>query len=115
MVARMSSVLTLENFQRIKRMILARGDRRTYCNMYNSNPHIEADGFHAYLSPDVGQENINCDPARSDFDQLTIYDQRAGPDHRYCSTRIESDTLTVDRGSARAMERYFAALLVLVA
>lgn len=107
----MNAVLTVENFQRIKRMILARGDRRTYCNMYNSNPHIEVDGFHAYLSPDVGQHNINCDPARSDFDQLTIYDQSAGPDHQYCSTRIDGDALSFEPGSGSALERYFVALL----
>jgi hypothetical protein len=108
----MSELLTAASFQRIKRMILARGDRQTYCNKYNQNPHVEVSGFHAYLSPDVGQRNINCDPALSDFDQLTIQDWRGGPD-TYSSARVVGDTLEYDRSRAAALEQYFTALLAL--
>lgn len=109
----MSELLTAASFQRIKRMILTRGDRQTYCNMYNQNPHVEVAGFHAYLSPDVGQRNINCDPALSDFDELTIANWRAGPDDTYCSARVVGDTLEYDSSRAAALEQYFTALLAL--
>ncbi len=64
--------LTPENFDRIVRFILERGDRLTWCNMYNLNPHLQLPGFDAFLNPDVGQRNINCDPERSGFDELVI-------------------------------------------
>ena len=40
--------------------------------MYNHNPAFHTKGFHFYLNPDSGQANINCDPAKSDFHNLTI-------------------------------------------
>lgn len=63
-------------FIAIKRFILAKGDRQTFGNMYNRNPHYAFDGFDAFLIPDVGQANINCDPARSDFDGIVIRTNR---------------------------------------
>ncbi|MCU0654808.1 MAG: hypothetical protein MUF64_05810 [Polyangiaceae bacterium] len=61
-----------ETFLAIKRFILAKGDRQTFGNMYNHNPHHAFDGFDAFLIPDVGQKNINCDPALSDFDGMVL-------------------------------------------
>lgn len=55
----------------IKNFILARGTARTYCNRFNNNPHIQTDGFEFYLDPD-SPLNVGCDPARSDFQTLTI-------------------------------------------
>ena len=67
------TLLSSENFRRIKRFVLQAGDRQTYCNRYNHNPHYSfGEGFEVYLNPDVGQRNINCDPARSDFDEIVI-------------------------------------------
>jgi hypothetical protein len=108
----MADVLTVEAFQRIKQMILRDGDRRTYCNMYNRNPHIEVDGFHAYLNPLGGQRNINCDPERSDFDELVIQDQRTST--RYFRARVEGDCLAFDAACARDLARYFTVLLTRV-
>jgi hypothetical protein len=67
--------LTVESFQSIKRFILEHGDRQTYCNMYNRNPHYRFRGFEVFLNPDVGQRNINCDPEHSDFDQMVIREE----------------------------------------
>ena len=63
-----------EKFIAIKNFILKYGDRRTYCNMYNQNPHYAFEGFDVYLSPAVGQQNINCDSSKSDFNGITIHD-----------------------------------------
>ena len=67
-------------FRAIERFILSNGDRQTYCNMYNNNPHYAlGDSLHVYLNPSVGveQHNINCDPTKSDFNQIVVQDQRS--------------------------------------
>ena len=72
-------ILTLENFNKIKNFILQHGDRETYCNMLNDNPHFQFADLDAYLHPEGGRKNINCDPNLSDFDELVIWDRnRAG-------------------------------------
>ncbi len=63
-----------ESFNRIKNFILEKGDRKFYCSMYNNNPHFYFGTFHAYLNPDTGQKNINCDLSLSDFNELVIHD-----------------------------------------
>ncbi len=55
--------LSVEEFEEVKEFILEHGDREVYCNLYNNNPHYAFDRFDAYLNPEVGQGNTNCDPA----------------------------------------------------
>lgn len=110
--------LTVAAFTRVKRYILARGDRRTYCNMFNLNPHVSCDGFEAYLHPDVGQRNINCDPALSDFDRLVIQDvdrHAASPHAIYFDARVVDDRLEFDPAHAEPLRRSLAALLAAAA
>jgi hypothetical protein len=64
--------MTTTQFDIIKQYILRKGDRQTYCNMYNNNPHLALDEFEVYLNPSIGQANINCDPNLSDFNDLVI-------------------------------------------
>ena len=40
--------------------------------MYNDNPAYQTKGYRFYLNPDSGQKNIDCDPAKSGFHNLTI-------------------------------------------
>ena len=68
----MHAVLTATNFLLIKNYILARGDRLTYCNRYNHNPHFQFREIDIYLNPDTGQQNINCDPRLSGFNEMVI-------------------------------------------
>ena len=72
-------LISYHDFEKIKAYILSKGDRQTYCNKYNSNPHYSFPGFEAYLNPEIGQQNINCDPALSDFNEMVISDRRADP------------------------------------
>ena len=65
-------VITRANLIKIKKFILKQGFRETYCNMYNNNPAYRTKNFSFYLNPDSGQENINCETAKSDFHSLTI-------------------------------------------
>jgi hypothetical protein len=102
-------VLTVEAFERIKRYILALGGRRTYCNMYNANPHHRFDWFDAYLTPDVGQRNIDCDPELSDFDELVVQDW--GTDIIYVSARAAGGALVYDPAHESLLRRYFEAML----
>jgi hypothetical protein len=101
-------VLTAAAFQRIKLRILRTGDRRTYCNRFNDNPHLTLGEVHAYLHPDIGQRNINCDPARSDFDELVFHDPDGDP--MYVRVRITGDRLTYDPRDGDRLAAWFAAL-----
>lgn len=74
-------MITTQEFEDIKSFILNNGDRRTYCNKYNSNPHYSFDGFDVYLNPETGQANINCDPEISDFNEMVIHDQNSDPQY----------------------------------
>ncbi|MCD4672042.1 MAG: hypothetical protein K8R77_05195 [Anaerolineaceae bacterium] len=66
------SVLTAAAFNQIKDHILAQGDRQTYCNMFNNNPHVTLGNMDIYLNPDTGQQNINCDLKLSEFNHMVI-------------------------------------------
>ena len=71
-------IITRENLIRIKQFILRQGRREEYCNMYNNNPAYRTKGYGFYLNPDSGQENINCDLEKSDFNNLTIHKSGGG-------------------------------------
>lgn len=65
-------IITRENLIKIKQFILQHGKRKTYCSMYNNNPAYETKEYLFFLNPDTGQQNINCDPNKSDFHNLRI-------------------------------------------
>ncbi len=73
-----SDLLSPDNFERIKNFILKKGFARTYCNMYNNNPYYQFADFNVFLTPSSGQQNINCDPALSDFNELVIQNFKDG-------------------------------------
>jgi len=98
--------ITRQNLIKIKQFILQQGNRETYCNMYNDNPAYQTKGYHFYLNPDSGQENINCDPKKSDFHNLTIRKSGGGKNqyrtveflgryYVYITTNSPTDDLTV--------------------
>lgn len=72
--ANVSHLMSYDEFEKAKDFILINGDRMTYRNYDNNNPHYHFDNFDAFLGADIGQGNINNDPAMSDFNQLTIVD-----------------------------------------
>jgi len=78
-----TQILSVSNFESIKKYILKNGDRQTYCNMYNDNPHFSYGYFHVYLNPEIGQANIDCDPQKSDFNEIVIRDQNSEPQYYY--------------------------------
>lgn len=65
-------VINRANLIRIKRFILKKGRRETYCNIYNNNPAYHTKNYSYYLNPDLGQKNPNCETNKSDFHSLTI-------------------------------------------
>ena len=67
-----TNMLSVEEFEQVKSLVLQYGDREIYSSMYFENPHYAFEGFDAYLNPEVGQQNINCDPAVSDFNEIVI-------------------------------------------
>jgi hypothetical protein len=76
-------MLNYNDFEKIKNFILENGDREGYSNMYNNNPHYSFDSFETYLNPEIGQLNINCDPAISDFNEIVIRDLGSDPQYFY--------------------------------
>ena len=98
--------ITRENLIKIKQFILQGGKRETYCNMYNDNPAYQTKGYSFYLNPDSRQKNINCDPKKSDFHDLTIRKSDGGKNqyrkvefldehYIYITTSWPTDDLTV--------------------
>lgn len=76
-------VLNKANLDRVKRRIIALGNRCTYVNMYNNNPCWSLASYSFYLNPDPGpdghpQWNINCDLTRGDFNTLVVRDASSG-------------------------------------
>jgi hypothetical protein len=41
-------------FDAVCRAIFEAGDRQTYCNRFNDNPHVEAGWFEAWVDPAAG-------------------------------------------------------------
>lgn len=74
-------MMNYNDFENIKTYILSNGDRETFGNMYNDNPHYSFEGFETYLNPEIGQLNINCDPELSDFNEIVIRDQSSDPQY----------------------------------
>jgi len=74
-------LVTMQKFLWLKSYILAYGNRQTYCNMYNNNPHIGLTKMHVYLNPDTGQRNINCNLALSDFNYIVFRTEEHPPEH----------------------------------
>lgn len=76
---KINDLMSVQDFEDIKSYILTNGDRQTYCNIYNNNPHYSFSGFESYLNPEIGQANINCDTEISDFNEIAIRDQNSMP------------------------------------
>ena len=70
---------SVESFEKIKLFILKNGDRKTFRNFDNNNPHYVFDTFDLYLGAEIGQKNSYNDEKISDFNELTIYDRGAIP------------------------------------
>lgn len=76
-----TAYLSMEQFEEIKIFILEEGDREIIFNKYLENPHYAFEGFSAYLIPEVGQLNMSCDPALSDFNEIIF--QKPTPAYIY--------------------------------
>ncbi|HEY3373355.1 MAG TPA: hypothetical protein VGK10_21100 [Prolixibacteraceae bacterium] len=73
--ADITGTFSMNDFEVAKAFILNNGDRKTYRNFDNNNPHYSFNGFEAYLNAEIGQTNINNDPTISDFNQITLRDR----------------------------------------
>lgn len=102
------SVLTKDNFLKIKNFILKKGKRETYCNMYNNNPAGYFGEFDVFLNPDTGQENINCQIGRSDFNYMVI---RRNEPIGYFRISLENGNLVFKISEKTALESFFVKAL----
>jgi hypothetical protein len=79
------------DFQSIVQFVLKNGNRQTYCNKYNNNPHYAlGKNVHIYLNPI--DQSINFFSERLsyriyDYDEIVIYD----PDYGYCHISLKEN------------------------
>jgi hypothetical protein len=95
-------VLTVGNFVRIRQFILDQGQRRTYCNMFNHNPHWPFEEFNAYLNP-PDQRNMNCELGLSEFNTLVIQADGVGPtQYWHITLDSSSNSLCIEQNYSTA-------------
>lgn len=75
-----NQTISLKNLTHIKRFIVDGRKKQTFCTMYNNNPYHKTSHYSFYLLPDSGQNNIDCDITKSDFNTLVIHDYNAKND-----------------------------------
>lgn len=94
------TILKASSFNRIKDFVLAHGDRQTYCNMYNNNPHVALGNMDIYLNPDTGQQNINCDLKLSGFNSMVVRTREPRKYYRFAlNLRDTGPNLTIPEGT----------------
>jgi hypothetical protein len=101
--------MNTDNFNRIISFVLQYGDRVTYCNMYNNNPHYQFHDFDLFLNPDIGQANINCDPLLSGFNEIVIRNNNESI--IYYHIKINNNELIYDINDREAITNYFKFIL----
>jgi len=96
----LKTFFNVENFTLIKKFILEKGGKETYCNKYNTNPHYKFEIGDVYLNPEGGEKNINCDPEQSDFDELVI---KTNNNYYFIKHNKSTNSLAIDfEGDPRA-------------
>jgi len=76
-----SDIVSKQTFEELVRYILSNGDRMTYCNMYNNNPHYDLEGFDVFLNPLSQRLDHLLSCSVSDYDTVVIKDW--GSRHTY--------------------------------
>jgi hypothetical protein len=82
----LSEELTVKEFKDMVGFILKNGDRQTYCNMYNNNPHYKFEGFEVFLNPihqTINWTNDNLSNEISDYNAIVIRDLQANGSYYY--------------------------------
>jgi hypothetical protein len=73
----MSNTVGKQYFEEMVRFVLSNGDRRTYCNMYNNNPHYSFDDVEIYLNPYdqwINYSENKLSYTVSDYNEMLIED-----------------------------------------
>lgn len=71
--------LSPKHFKEIIVFVLNKGDRATYCNMYNNNPHLKIDDLNLYLNPMNQQINFFAEKLsinEKDYNEIVIFDNK---------------------------------------
>ena len=74
-----SKIFGKQDFEKTVRYILKYGDRKTYCNMYNCNPHYKYGDIDIYLNP-ISQWINFVKPYSdlvSDYNEIVFYDNQS--------------------------------------
>jgi hypothetical protein len=98
----LSETLTVKKYEAIVEFMLKNGDRQTYCNMYNNNPHYKLDGFDIFLNPINQGINWSKDKLSykiSDYDMLVIQDFSANV--KYYRVTLSNNKVLLDIDSEK--------------
>ncbi|MDR1912051.1 MAG: hypothetical protein LBQ52_06900, partial [Helicobacteraceae bacterium] len=74
----LKAALEVKTFEAIASFIIKNGDRQTYCNRYNNNPHYEIGEVDIYLDPISQKTNfLKSDLSNNvaDYNRIVIYDR----------------------------------------
>jgi hypothetical protein len=91
-----SNILNKNDFEKIIQFVLTSGDRATYCNMYNNNPHYPHEEFHIYLNPISRRINFlkeNLSYNVSDYNSIVIQDWKSI--HTYYHLLLQNDKVYI--------------------
>jgi hypothetical protein len=70
----MSDALSGQEFQEIARFILDNGDRKTFCEVYQNNPHYRSDDMiDIYLNPVSSEKDLSEKISASDYNAIHIW------------------------------------------
>ena len=89
---KISEYFSKSDFKETVRFILENGDRQTYCNMYNNNPHYAVNDIQIYLNPISQRINFyeeDLSYSVQDYDEITFDDW--GPIPKYFRIQLYED------------------------
>ncbi len=87
-------VLTMENFLKISNFVLSEGDRQTYCQAFNNNPHYRFSDFHLYLNSFSG--NFQCELGKCEF-TITIQTINTSFTYSYWNVSLREKNLILQQ------------------
>jgi hypothetical protein len=92
-----SGIVSKQDFEKIAAFVLTAGDRKTYCQMYNNNPHYQIEDFHVYLNPvsqRINWDSDNLSFSVGDYNVILIQDWNSP--HIYYDIRLLKKKVYID-------------------
>ena len=101
-----SDIINKKDFEKIAEFILTNGDRQTYCNMYNNNPHYNYESINIYLNPISQKINLFCADSYnvSDYNCIVIQDKNST--YLYYHIKLQKNSVYIYNVYDNELESY---------